>query len=100
MLNDIKIYGLNIAALLLCSSLSFGQTNEEIKVEAPSSSLRVVIYSKNRPVVSGYVILNKGKMVNHGVFTIFDVEGNIIQKITYDKGKIVHVEAFDPELKS
>jgi hypothetical protein len=99
-MKNIRIWVLNSIAALMCTAYSYSQTNENFKVQVPSNSLRIVLYAKNRPVVSGYVILKDGEMLNHGVFTIFDTKGNIIQKITYDKGKVVHIESFDPELKS
>jgi hypothetical protein len=99
-MENIRLWVLNSIAVLMCTSYSYSQTNEDLNIEVPSNSLRIVLYAKNRPVVSGYVILKNGEMLNHGVFTIFDVEGNIIQKITYDKGKVVRIESFDPELKS
>ena len=99
-MENIRLWVLNSLVALMCTVYSYSQVNQDYKVEVPSNSLRIVLYAKNKPVVSGWVILKDGQMLNHGVFTIFDKEGNIIQKITYDRGKVVNVESFDPELKS
>ena len=76
---------------LLFSVYSFSQKVDSHTVEIPSIRLKVVFLNKNKPIISGSVIVIKGRPINDGLFYIFDTEGNVIQTVTYKMGRIIKI---------
>jgi hypothetical protein len=76
---------------LFFSVYSFSQKVDSHIVKIPSTRLKVIFLSKNKPVISGSVIVIKGRPINDGLFYIFDTEGNVIQTITYKMGRVIKI---------
>lgn len=76
---------------LLFSVYTFSQKVDSHTIKIPSTRLKVVFLSKNKPIISGSVIVIKGRPINDGLFYIFDTKGNIIQTITYKMGRVIKI---------
>ena len=87
---------------LLFSLCVFSQDVDTHIVNIPSLKLDISLSYRGTPVVKGSVFMVNGKPVNDGLFYIFDNEGNIIQVVTYEMGKIIKINSkndFDKEDK-
>lgn len=93
---------INLIFCLLFSAYTFSQKVDSHIVNIPSLKLDISLSYRGSPVVKGSVFMMNGKPINDGLFYIFDVEGNIIQVVTYEMGKIVKINSkndFDKEDK-
>ena len=97
-MEDFRKYILTIAALLLMQ-IGFSQENDSHIVGSPTKELKMILYSNEKPVVEGHVIVVGDKLINHGMFVIYNPSGFVRQTIHYDMGKIIKITNFSEEEK-
>ena len=59
----------------------------------------MILYSGDKALVEGSVVLINNKLINDGMFVIYDSYGKVSQTIHYDMGKIVKITNFTEEEK-
>ena len=59
----------------------------------------MILYSNEKPIVEGNVVVVGDKLINHGMFVVYKPDGFIHQTIHYDMGKIIKITTFSEEDK-
>ena len=97
-MEEVKIYILTLFAFL---GFNFGisQENERHIIKSPTKEIKMILYSNGKPIVEGYVITVGNKLINHGMFIVYEQNGFILRTVHYDMGKIVKITNFNKEEK-
>ena len=98
-MEDLRTIGLTVLLFLLTTVSVFSQKNESHIATSPTKRMKVVFYSKEKPVISGEVVVVEGVLVNDGLFMMYKQNGFIRQTVHYKMGKIVKVTNFTEENK-
>lgn len=97
-MNKIKSY-LTLALSIFAFNIGLSQQNEQHIVKSPTKELKMILYSNEKPVVEGNVVVVGNKLINHGMFVVYNPDGFIHQTIHYDMGKIIKITTFSEEDK-
>ena len=92
-MEQLKIYLLNAVALLFFQ-VGLAQENDKHIVPSPTKSLKMILYSNGKPIIEGTVVAVGTKLINNGLFVVYDSNGQIIQTIRYDMGRIIKITNF------
>ena len=85
---------------LFCFTLGYSQKNDSHIVSSPTERLKMVLYSKGKPVAEGSVLVVNGNLINDGMFIIYKPDGSVYQTVHYDMGKIVKITDFTDNEKT
>lgn len=92
-MEQFKVYCLNIIAFLFFQ-VGLAQENDKHIVPSPTKNLKMILYSNGNPIIEGNVVAVGNKLINNGLFVVYDINGQIIQTIRYDMGKIIKITNF------
>ena len=92
-MEQLKIYLLNAIAFLFLQ-IGLAQENDKHIVSSPTKQLKMVLYSNGKPLIEGTVVAVGDKLINNGLFVVYDKNNQIIQTIRYDMGKIIKITNF------
>ena len=84
---------------LLTTVNLFSQSNERHLVKSPTKELKMILYSNGKPLIEGNVVAVGDKLINNGLFVIYDQNNQIVQTIQYDMGKIIKITNFSESKK-
>jgi hypothetical protein len=90
---------LTLVLSILFFNIGLSQENDSHIVKSPTKELKMILYSNEKPVVEGNVVVVGDKLINHGMFVVYNPDGFIHQTIHYDMGKIIKITNFSEEDK-
>jgi len=98
-MKDFRAIGFTILVYLLTTVNVFSQENDSHFVKSPTERLKMVLYSNQKIMVEGEVVVVDGNLINDGMFIIYKPDGSVYQTVHYDMGKIVKVTDFTEQNK-
>lgn len=98
-MEDLRAIGFTILLYLLTTVNVFSQENDSHFVKSPTERLKMVLYSNQKIMVEGEVVVVDGNLINDGMFIIYKPDGSVYQTVHYDMGKIVKVTDFTEQNK-
>ena len=96
---DKIISHLTLVLSILFFNIGLSQENDSHIVKSPTKELKMILYSNEKPVVEGNVVVVGDKLINHGMFVVYNSDGFVEQTIHYDMGKIIKITTFSEEEK-
>jgi len=90
---------LTLVLSILFFNIGLSQENDSHIVKSPTKELKMILYSNEKPVVEGNVVVVGDKLINHGMFVVYNSDGFVEQTIHYDMGKIIKITTFSEEEK-
>jgi hypothetical protein len=96
---DKIISHLTLVLSILFFNIGLSQENDSHIVKSPTKELKMILYSNEKPVVEGNVVVVGDKLINHGMFVVYNSDGFVEQTIHYDMGKIIKITTFSEKEK-
>ena len=93
------ISNLTLVLSILFFNIGLSQENDSHIVKSPTKELKMILYSNEKPVVEGNVVVVGDKLINHGMFVVYNSDGFVEQTIHYDMGKIIKITTFSEKEK-
>jgi hypothetical protein len=96
---DKIISHLTLVLSILFFNIGLSQENDSHIVKSPTKELKMILYSNEKPVVEGNVVVVGDKLINHCMFVVYNSDGFVEQTIHYDMGKIIKITTFSEKEK-